>query len=122
MTLPQIPDLGVIEGVTVEILRPTVTADVDSMGDPVAGSPAPESVSGVLFDPTASSGLSGSLRLNNIEVDADFHLPKVYTSSLRGCSITYGGHTYLVIGDVRRYTSSNVPGAWNGVVATKEVS
>ena len=122
MTLPPIPDVDLIEGVTVEVLRPSETIDTDSMGDPVKGSPTSEYIDGVLFDPTASSDLSGTLRMNSIEVDADFLIPKSYTKSLRGCSIAYDGHTYLVISDARRYTGTNVPGNRNGVVSTKEVS
>ena len=113
---------ALIKGVSVEVLRPTTTSKVDSMGQPIAGEPEHEAVDNVLFDPTGTSDVSGDLRMQNIEVDADFHFPKSYTKTLRGCSISYGGHTYRVIGEVRRYIGVNVPGNWNGVVSCREVS
>lgn len=115
-------DFPLISGETVIVARPEMSTDVDEMGEPIAGEPTREAVGNVLFDPTASSDVSGNLRLASIEVDADFHFPKTYTESLRGCSIEHGGRTYQVIGDIRRYTEANVPGQWNGVVSCKEVS
>lgn len=114
--------MQLISGVTVTVSRPGTQTGTDDMGEPVYGPATTEAVGNVLFDPTAASNLSDALRLKNIEVDADFHFPKSYVESLRGCSIAYGGHTYSVIGDIRRYIEADVPGPWNGVVAAKEVS
>ena len=114
--------MQLINGITVTVSRPGTQTGTDDMGEPIIGQPTSEAVDNVLFDPTAASNLSDALRLKNIEVDADFHFPKSYTANLRGCSIAYGGHTYSVIGDIRRYIEADTPGLWNGIVSAKEVS
>lgn len=113
--------ISLIEGVTVTVVRPVPTGGVDSMGEPVEGTPEREAVGGVLFDPTAASDASGALRMAGAVVDADFHFPKSYTESLRGCSIEHAGHLYRVQGDARRYPPGSVPGPWNAVVSCREV-
>lgn len=110
-----------ISGVAVTVSTPAYSAGVDDMGDAIAGTPTQAQVENVLFDPTATSDLTDSLRASGERIDVAFHFPKTFTGSLRGCSIIYGGHSYEVVGDIRRYTESNVPGPWNGVVACKEV-
>jgi len=114
--------MQLINGITVTVSHPGTQTSTDDMGEPVYGPPVDEAVDNVLFDPTAASNLSDALRLKNIEVDADFHFPKSYAESLRGCSIAYGGHTYSVIGDIRRYIEADTPGVWNGIASAKEVS
>lgn len=114
--------MQLISGVSVIVQRPVTQTGTDDMSEPIIGQPISEPVDNVLFDPTAASNLSDALRLKNIEVDADFHFPKSYTGSLRGCSIAYGGHSYSVIGDIRRYIEADTPGMWNGIVSAKEVS
>lgn len=106
---------------SIVVLRPTVTGAVDDMGEPVYGEPEREDVGGVLFDPGATSNTAQSMNMRGVQVDAEFHIPKTYTGSLRGCSIKYAGHTYNVIGDPRPYMDENVPGPWNRPVQAREV-
>jgi hypothetical protein len=103
------------------VLRPVASSTVDDMGEPVAAEPSRETVDGVLFDPGSTSGTAQEMNMRGVVVDAEFHFPKTYTASLRGCSIAYGGHTYRVVGDPRPYMDANTPGPWNRPVQAQEV-
>lgn len=107
---------------SVTVSRPVESADVDDMGEPVEAAPETEEVGGVLFDPGSTSDVAQAMNLRGVEVDVEFHFPKTYAASLRGCSIAYAGHSYEVIGDPRPYMDANVPGPWNRPVQCKEVS
>lgn len=111
----------IIETAEVTVLTPTDTGKIDDMGEPVAGVPAEAKVDGVLFDPTAVSELTDSLRLGGERVDVTFYFPASFGASLRGCSIVHRGRTYAVVGDIRRYPDSPATRIWNGVAAAKEV-
>ena len=106
---------------SVVVLRPNVTG-TDEMGEPSYGEPSREEVSCVLFDPGSTSDAAQGMNLRGVQVDAEFHFPKTYKSSLRGCSIEHAGHVYSVIGDPRPYMDENVPGPWDRPVQAKEVS
>lgn len=108
-----------LPAVDVTVLRPSASG-TDDMGEPVAGGPSREEVAGVLFEPAGTSGLSGSLRLAGVEVDAQFAFPSGYTGSLRGCSIEHAGRVWAVVGDPQPYTASPLP--WDRDVPVREVS
>lgn len=105
----------------VTVSRPVESAEVDEMGEPIAAEPEKEQVDGVLFDPGSTSNVAQQMNMRGVIVSAEFHFPKTYTESLRGCSIAYAGHTYKVIGDPQPYMDANVPGPWNRPVQVQEV-
>lgn len=115
-----IPDLGLIRGETVTVLRPTETGDADPFGAPVAGEPGRERVSGVLVTPGSTSDLDAS-RPEGVSVAYTVHLPKEYGKCLRGCSIEICGKPYRVIGDPKPYMEVGTPGPWNLAVEVEAV-
>lgn len=110
-----------INTVSATVLRPAVSAEVDGMGDPIPAEPTKEPVDGLLFDPGSTSDVAQAMNMRGVEVDAEFHFPKSYTASLRGCSIAYADHTYKVIGNPQPYMDANTPGPWNRPVQVREV-
>lgn len=96
---------------------------LDDMGEKIQ---APDTrarlVSGVLFDPGATSNVAQQMNMRGVVIDAEFHFPKRFIGSLRDCLIEYDGHTYRVIGDPQPYMDKNTPGSWNRPVQCKEVS
>lgn len=112
-----IPDL--FGGVTVTVSRP-VFDGVDQLWDD-APNYADEQVDNVLVAPTSTGDEQESNRPWGTANALTFHFPKTYTASLRGCRITYDGHTYEVEGDPQPYMQSLAPGGWNRPVKATEV-
>jgi hypothetical protein len=113
------PAAAYLPTVAVVVVRPVESQAVDSMGEPIAGEPQRETVTGALFEPSGTSALTAALAMDGVRVDAVFAFPDSYTASLRGCSIEHGGHVYEVIGDPQPVTESPLP--WNRDVETREV-
>ena len=105
-----LPDFGLLPKTSVTVLRPNPTGATDPFGAPVEGEPAEEAVDGALVTPGATADLDAS-RPDGVAVALTFHFPKGYGGSLRGCSVTYGGRSYRVIGDPRPYMEDGTPGA-----------
>ena len=103
--------MNLISGCEVEVIRPG-TPTADAHGNEVAGQPTREQVGNVLPQPGGTSDLEAS-RPDGVAVSMTFHFPKAYTASLRGCSVSYGGREYPVIGDPQPYLDENTPGDWN---------
>lgn len=107
MTGP-IPDLGLIPTTTVTVTRRVATG-TDAL-NATTYTTEDEQVPGVVVTPGATSDLDAS-RPDGVAVALTFHFPKGYGGSLRGCSVTYGGRSYRVIGDPRPYMEDGTPGA-----------
>lgn len=106
----EIPDLGLIEGEAVVVVRPR--ASYDDIGEPTYGEPEREEVAGCLVVPGATADLDAS-RPNGARVAYTVHFPKGYARGLRGCSLVVRGEQLEVVGDPQRHGPANVPGPWN---------
>lgn len=110
--------MQLIRGATVEVAR-AVEDGTDRFGAPVRTTET-ETVDNVVPDPNNTSDLSAE-RPEGTRVAMTFHFPKGYTKSLKGCTVSYAGHAYRVIGDPRPYLAANTPGPWDLTVETEEV-
>lgn len=119
MVISRIPDLGLLDTVTVTVERP-VPGESDPFGDPTV-TWEEESVAGVLATPGTTSDLAADSP-DGTRVDMTFHFPRGYGKSLARCRITYGGHTYSVIGVPQASMETLTPGAWNLTVETEAVN
>lgn len=102
----------------VTVTRP-VRVGTDRLGSPVT-EPEAEEVGGVLPQPGATSDLDAS-RPEGARADMTFHFPKGYGRPLKGCTVSYGGRDYRVVGDPQPYVEGNVPGAFSLAVETERV-
>ena len=102
--------MRLISGVDVTVTR-RVETGADRYNAPVYGEEA-ETVANVLPQPGATSDLDAS-RPEGARVAMTFHFPKSYAKSLKGCTVTYGGRDYRVIGDPQPYLDANTPGEWD---------
>lgn len=113
-----IPNVQLISGCDVEVLRPVKTG-TDRFGAPVVEMQA-EAVANVLPQPERSSDI-GEDRPQGSSVSMVFHFPKGYSQSLKGCVISYDDKKYRVLGDPQPWFEANVPGTWNMKVETEAV-
>lgn len=79
-----------------------------------------EAVADVLPQPGSAEDLDEG-RPEGVRVDMTFHFPKGYGRSLRGCTISYAGRSYRVIGDPQPYLEADTPGPWSMAVETEAV-
>lgn len=118
MVIVRIPDLGLLDTVTVVVARP-VSGEPDPFGQPTT-TWEEETVAGVLATPGSTSNLAAD-RPDGTRVDMTFGFPRGYARSLAGCKITYNNRTYSVIGDPQASMETLTPGAWSLAVETEKV-
>lgn len=119
MVIARIPDLGLLDTVTVTVARP-VSGAPDPFGQPTV-TWEEETVQGVLATPGTTSDLAAD-RPDGVSVDMTFHFPRGYARSLAGCRITHAGRTYSIIGDPQASMETLTPGAWSLTVETEAVN
>lgn len=103
---------------SVTVTRP-VLVGTDRLGSPVT-EPEAEEVGGVLPQPGSTSDLDAS-RPEGARANMTFHFPKGYGHPLKGCSVSYGGREYRVIGDPQPYNEPDTPGPFSLTVETERV-
>lgn len=103
--------------VSVDVLTPGVPS-IDSHGNAVPSTPTSETVSGVLPQPGGTADLDAS-RPDGVMVSMTFHWPRGDHRPLKGCTISYDGRDYRVIGDPQPYISENCPGPFDRPVETE---
>lgn len=106
-------------GMTVTVLRREPDG-MDAHGNHTHGEWHREEVAGVLPEPVSTADL-GAERPEGERVDMRFHFPKGYGKSLEGCSVSYAGRTYRVVGDPQPYVEELTPGPWNLTVEAEAV-
>lgn len=109
-----------LTGQTVKVIR-SVQTGTDDMGEPIYDTTT-EEVDNVLFSPSSTDDLSGQHPQGDT-ISVTFHMPKTYTSNLRGCKIGYANETYSVVGDPKPYMVENCPPHcnWNRAVTAEVV-
>ena len=112
-----------IRGVTVTVVAPNPTKELDRFGEPVMGTPTSTTVDDVLVAPLSTDDLRAP-RADGDTVDLTLHFPKSWTAPLRGCSVTlpepWAG-TYRVVGEPMPYIGADTPGKWHMPVEVARV-
>ena len=116
--MPPMPDFGLLGTETVTVLRPTVSYGEHMREQTEWGE---ETVAGCLVRPGATSNLSDPERVHGDAAALTVHVPKSYTSPLRGCRVRVRGVEYEVGGDPDAYMEENTPGPWNRSVPLEVV-
>lgn len=102
--------MNLIQGEAVTVIR--TGRVLDELGEPTYGEDAREEVGNVVVAPGATADLDAS-RPEGVTVAYTLCFPKTYAGELKGCAVEVRGERFRVVGDPRRYTEANTPGAWN---------
>lgn len=105
-----LPDLGLLPGEPVEILRPVRARDAhgDETVEWVAdGAPS------CLVKPSSTSDEIETDRPHGVKETVRVSFPKTYSKPLRGCRVRIGGRVYAIRGDPTRYRPDLVPGPYD---------
>lgn len=113
MVMRPLPDFGLVPTVTVTVTR-RVETGTDAFNAPVWEEET-EEVAGVVARPSSTSDL-GADRPEGTRAGATFAFPKSYSKPLKGCTVTWGGDDYCVVGDPRPVLADGAPDPWNYTV------
>lgn len=102
--------MQLIRGGIVTVIRPV--DERDELGEPIGDGETREEVPNVVVAPGATADLDAS-RPEGVSVAYTLGFPKTYEGDLRGCEVEVGGERFRVVGDPKRLTPENTPGAWN---------
>lgn len=109
MNFDNLAELALLEGQTVVVELASATA-TDPFGNPVKTFETLE-VENVLAQPVSTDDL-GPERPNGITIDVRFFFPKTFDRDLTGARITWGGHTFNVLGTPLQLPPDLTPGIW----------
>lgn len=105
-----LPDLGLLPGEPVEVLRPART--VDDHGDERTEW-VPDGEPECLVKPSSTSDERETDRPHGVMDAVRVSFPKTYSKPLRGCRVRIGGRVYAIRGDPTRYRPDLVPGPYD---------
>lgn len=104
-----LPDIQLIAGEAVTVLRPSVSYD-EHMEEVVGWDE--EEVENVVVAPASTSDVDGDARPHGTLARLRLGFPKSFTAPLRGCRVSVRGTEYAVIGDPQPNTAANCPTPW----------
>lgn len=108
-----------IRGEDVTVLRKSASG-TDEMGEPIIAWVS-EEVENVLWEQGSANNIGDPTRPDGTIDDVTIHLPKTYTTSVKGAEVEINGVRYAVIGDPIGYMPDLTPGAWNRPVTCRRV-
>lgn len=105
-----------MRGETITLTRYEPSGEQDPAGMDV-GRPVTEQVDDVLVAPAAQSNATDAGRPDGITVVYDLYFPRTWEyKSLKDAIVTFGGHSYEVVGDPRPLHGGMQPTRWNMTV------